>query len=60
VVAAIEVAAGTKPVAEIGKPGPLLLVEAAHAVGAPAADAVMIGDAVTDIAAARAVGPGAC
>jgi len=37
VVAAIEVAAGTKPVAEIGKPGPLLLVEAAHAVGASAA-----------------------
>ena len=56
VVAAIEVASGTKPFAEIGKPGPLLLEEAAKAVGRSAAEAVMIGDAVTDIAAARAVG----
>jgi HAD superfamily hydrolase (TIGR01450 family) len=56
VVAAIEVAAGTKPEAEIGKPGPLLLLEAAKAVGRPAADAVMIGDAPTDLVAARAAG----
>ena len=56
VVAAIEVAAQTPPIAEIGKPGPLLLEEAAKAVGQVAADAVMIGDALTDIAAARAVG----
>jgi 4-nitrophenyl phosphatase len=56
VVAAIEVASGTKPLAEIGKPGPLLLEEAAKAVGGDAAAAVMVGDALTDIAAARAVG----
>ena len=56
VVAAIEVAAGARPDLEIGKPGPLLLEEAAAAVGRPAAEAVMIGDAMTDIAAARAVG----
>ena len=55
VVAAIEVAAGTT-LAEIGKPGPLLLEEAARAVGGSAAEAVMIGDALTDVAAARAVG----
>jgi HAD superfamily hydrolase (TIGR01450 family) len=56
VVAAIEVASGQRPVAEIGKPGPLLLQEAAGAVGRPASEAVMIGDALTDLAAARAVG----
>ena len=56
VVAAIEVAAGSKPAVEIGKPGPLLLEEAARAVGGSTAQAIMIGDALTDIAAARAVG----
>jgi HAD superfamily hydrolase (TIGR01450 family) len=56
VVASIEVACGRRPDAEIGKPGPLLLQEAASAVGRTAAGAVMIGDAPTDIAAARAVG----
>ncbi len=41
----------------IGKPGPLLLEEAARAAGGRAADAIMIGDGLqTDIAAARAVG----
>src|SRR5205085_5695513 len=47
VVAAIEVAARTKPIAEIGKPGPLLLEEAARVVGRSAAEAIMIGDALT-------------
>jgi HAD superfamily hydrolase (TIGR01450 family) len=56
VVAAIEVACGKKPAAEIGKPGPLLLEEAAKAVGRSAAEAIMIGDALTDIEAARSVG----
>jgi HAD superfamily hydrolase (TIGR01450 family) len=55
VVAAIEVASGTTPIT-VGKPGPLLLEEAAGVAGRPAAGAVMIGDAATDLAAARAVG----
>jgi 4-nitrophenyl phosphatase len=56
VVAAIEAACGVKPVL-IGKPGPLLLQVAAHAVGGDVADAVMIGDSlVTDVAAAVAGG----
>jgi HAD superfamily hydrolase (TIGR01450 family) len=56
IVAAVEAAAGVTPVS-IGKPGPLLLEEAARAVGGRAAEAVMIGDGLhTDIAAARAVG----
>ena len=55
-VAAIEVAAGVAPIA-IGKPEPLLLLEAARAAGGDPRDAVMIGDGiVTDLAAARAVG----
>jgi len=55
-VAAVETTTGVTPTV-IGKPGPLLLVEAAHAAGAEARDAVMIGDGlVTDIAAAHAVG----
>jgi phosphoglycolate/pyridoxal phosphate phosphatase family enzyme len=55
-VAAVEAASGVVPVS-IGKPDPLLLLEAAHAVGAEPRDAVMIGDGIgTDLAAARAVG----
>ena len=55
-VAAVEAASGVTPVS-IGKPAPLLLLEAAHAVGADPRDAVMIGDGIgTDLAAARAVG----
>lgn len=56
VVAAIEVAARRPPDLTIGKPGPILLEAAARTVGGDAATAVMIGDALTDIAAARAVG----
>jgi HAD superfamily hydrolase (TIGR01450 family) len=56
VVAAVTVAAGSEPVV-IGKPEPLLLEEAAKAVGADPRNAVVIGDGLaTDIAAARAVG----
>jgi 4-nitrophenyl phosphatase len=55
VVAALEVASGVTPLT-IGKPGPLLLEEAATAVGGQARTAVMIGDALSDIAAAHAVG----
>ncbi len=55
-VAAIEVAAGVVPIA-IGKPEPLLLLEAARAAGGDPRGAVMIGDGIgTDLAAARAVG----
>lgn len=56
IVAAIEVASLASPAVEVGKPGPKLLEEAAAAVGRPASEAVMIGDAPTDVAAARAVG----
>ena len=57
IVAAIAVAAGREPEVSIGKPEPLLLLEAASAVGAHAADGVMIGDGIaTDLAAAQAVG----
>ncbi len=56
VVAAVTVAAGSEPVV-IGKPAPLLLEEAAGAVGADPRDAIVVGDGLaTDIAAARAVG----
>ena len=56
VVAAIEAASGVTPVS-IGKPWPLLLEIAAHAVGGAVTSAVMIGDSlVTDIPAARAAG----
>ena len=56
IVAAIEAAAGTAPAATIGKPGPYLLEAAAHLVGADLRRAVMIGDALSDVAAGRAVG----
>jgi glycerol-1-phosphatase len=56
VAAALEATTGITPLS-IGKPEPLLLEEAARAVGGVARDAVMIGDGLlTDIAAARAVG----
>jgi HAD superfamily hydrolase (TIGR01450 family) len=56
IVAAVEAASGVVPIS-IGKPAPLLLLEAAHAVGADPRDALMIGDGIgTDLAAARAVG----
>jgi len=56
VVAAVEVASRTTAVITIGKPEPHLLVAAAHLVGTDPSAAVMIGDAVTDMAAGRAVG----
>jgi 4-nitrophenyl phosphatase len=56
IVAAIEATTGIVPIS-IGKPEPLLLEEAARAVGREAREAVMIGDSLTtDLAAARAVG----
>ncbi len=56
IVAAVEATSGVTPVS-IGKPAPLLLELAAHAVGQEAKDAVMIGDGLlTDLAAANAVG----
>jgi HAD superfamily hydrolase (TIGR01450 family) len=56
VVAAVATASGMEPVS-IGKPGPLLLEIAAHRMGRPATEAVMIGDSLTaDIPAAIAVG----
>ena len=56
VVAAVATATNVTPIS-LGKPGPLLLEVAAHAVGRKPAEAVMIGDSlVTDIPAAIAVG----
>jgi 4-nitrophenyl phosphatase len=56
IVAAIETASRHTPVS-LGKPGPLLLEIAAHAVGKNVREAVMIGDSlVTDLPAAIAVG----
>jgi HAD superfamily hydrolase (TIGR01450 family) len=56
VAAALEATTGVVPLS-IGKPAPLLLEEAARAVGRLAKDAVMVGDGLlTDMAAARAVG----
>ncbi|HLX35719.1 MAG TPA: HAD-IIA family hydrolase [Candidatus Limnocylindrales bacterium] len=56
VIAAIEVASGVTPVT-IGKPEPLLMEEAALAVGRRAGEAIVIGDGIqTDLAAARRVG----
>ena len=57
VVAAIAVASGVEPSVSIGKPGPLLLEVAAHAMGRAVTEAVMIGDSlITDIPAAIGVG----
>jgi len=56
IVAAIEVASGISPIT-IGKPEPLLMHEAARAVGRDAKEAIVIGDGIiTDLAAANAVG----
>jgi len=56
IVAAIEVASSVPPTV-IGKPEPLLMEEAAHAVGRDPKEAIVIGDGIlTDLAAARAVG----
>ncbi len=56
VVAAIETAARATARVTIGKPEPHLLQIAARTVGMATRGAVMIGDAVTDVAAGRAVG----
>jgi HAD superfamily hydrolase (TIGR01450 family) len=56
VLASIEVAAHTPAALAIGKPGPHLLEVAAGVVGADPRTAVMIGDALTDVAAGHAVG----
>ena len=56
VVAAIEVASRTTARVTIGKPEPYLLEAAARLVGADVKAAVMIGDALTDVAAGHAVG----
>jgi HAD superfamily hydrolase (TIGR01450 family) len=56
VIAAIQATTGVAPVV-IGKPEPLLMEQAAHAVGGDPRSAVVIGDAIgSDLAAARAVG----
>jgi glycerol 3-phosphatase-2 len=55
-VAAVEVASRTTAAVTIGKPEPFLLETAAGLVGADLRRAVMIGDALTDVAAGRAVG----
>jgi glycerol-1-phosphatase len=56
VVAAIEVAARTPALVSIGKPEPFLLEAAARSVNGDLSTAVMIGDALSDVAAGRAVG----
>ena len=56
VVAAVATAARAEPQVVIGKPGPYLLEAGARLVGADVRKAVMIGDALTDVAAGRAVG----
>ncbi|MCI0344025.1 MAG: HAD-IIA family hydrolase [Chloroflexi bacterium] len=56
VVAAIEATTGAAPTV-IGKPGPLLMEEAAASVGRNASEAVVVGDGIgTDLAAAKVVG----
>ncbi|HYM82837.1 MAG TPA: HAD-IIA family hydrolase [Candidatus Dormibacteraeota bacterium] len=55
-VAAVETASGTTPVA-IGKPAPLLLELAASSAGGRPGEAIVVGDSlVTDMAGARAIG----
>lgn len=56
VVAAVEVASRTTAQVTIGKPEPYLLEAAVRSVGADVTRAVMVGDALTDVAAGRAVG----
>lgn len=56
IVAAVATAARVEPQVVLGKPGPLLLEEGARLVGASPSSAVMIGDALTDVAAGRAFG----
>jgi glycerol 3-phosphatase-2 len=56
VVAAVEVASRTESRVTIGKPGPHLLEVGAALVGADLGRAVMIGDAMTDVQAGKAVG----
>ncbi len=56
VVAAVETAARTPALVTIGKPGPYLLQAAASLVGGDVRRAVMIGDALTDVQAGKAVG----
>jgi glycerol-1-phosphatase len=56
VVAAVEVASQATARVTIGKPEPYLLAAAARVVNADLSRAVMIGDALTDVAAGRAVG----
>jgi ribonucleotide monophosphatase NagD (HAD superfamily) len=56
VVAAIETAGRTTARASIGKPEPYLLEAAAKLVNADPRTAVMIGDALTDVQAGKAVG----
>ncbi len=55
-VTAIETAARTPARVTVGKPGPYLLEVAIRRAGSRAADAVMIGDALSDIVAGKAVG----
>jgi HAD superfamily hydrolase (TIGR01450 family) len=56
VVAAVETASRTAARVTIGKPGPYLLQAAARVVGTDPRRAVMIGDALTDVQAGKAVG----
>lgn len=56
IVASIEVASQTEARVTIGKPGPHLLEVGARLVGADLSRAVMIGDALTDVQAGKAVG----
>ena len=55
-VTAIETAARTPARVTVGKPGPYLLEVAIRRAGMHVADAVMIGDALSDIVAGKAVG----
>ena len=57
VVGALEAATGRSPEAVIGKPGPLILEEAARWLSLPIADCLYVGDSLTsDLGAARAAG----